>query len=112
MSDLMTRDPQAVLQALRDAGACQVDAKPPAQSCPAEQYCALSGGQTLCLRTLDQAATTGPGTAAGSTGTRAEVAQPATPAPVPRGITELEVLSVFVVFVAGITVGRYWPRRR
>jgi hypothetical protein len=98
MPDLITRDPDAVLQALRQAGACEPGSPAQTAACPAQSHCVLAGGQELCVRAVDSSVQTG-------------VTQP-TGTPEARPITELEVVSVFAVFIAGIAIGRYWPRSR
>lgn len=102
MPELIAKDPQAVLQALRDAESCMPGTpSPELAACPAQHYCALPGGGELCVYGLDRLA---------QTSTQAAVVEP--PVPEAREITGLEVVSVAAVFIAGIAVGRYWPRSR
>lgn len=100
MPEIFARQPDDVLQTLRKANACVPGTPAPAlATCPADRYCALPGGGALCVR--------GP---EGLAQTAAPGAPPVVPEP--REITGLEVLSVAVLFIAGIVVGRYWPRSR
>lgn len=99
MPELFTREPDAVLKTLRNANACQPGPPSPAlAACPQDRFCALPGGGELCVR--------------GPEGLTQAVVEQVPPKPEPREITGLEVLSVAVVFIVGIALGRYWPRAR
>ncbi|HVL76771.1 MAG TPA: hypothetical protein VM406_12210 [Noviherbaspirillum sp.] len=98
MTEVFTREPETVIKTLQDAGLCRAQA--PAREtadCPAAQSCLLADGAQLCVQGVQTAGT----------------AVPAAPAAnEAREITGMEVVSVAAVFIAGIALGRYWPRSR
>lgn len=121
MNELLAKDARATLEAFKQAGAVcgkadnatsRAEALPqaevnPATSCPREHFCTLPGGAEVCIYNLSQLPRM-------TQITREEVAQAVTPpvSPEVKGVSEMEILAVLSVFIAGIALGRYWPKKR
>jgi hypothetical protein len=107
MIELLTRNPDAALHALKESGGvCEGASQIPSSApCPQEQYCTLPGGVEVCVYGFGQMSQ--------MQLTREEIAHVvAQPAPEVRGISEMEILAVASVFIAGIVVGRNWHKAR
>jgi len=107
MPEQLTKHPEETLTILKSAGAKCGEGAPQKTltQCPADRFCALPGGE-ICVYGLAQAPQM---TQIAAT----ELVRAAAPEqPAPGDISAMETISVGAVFIAGILLGRFWPRAR
>lgn len=107
MPEQLTKHPDETLAILKSAGAKCGEGVPKKTltQCPTERFCALPGGE-ICVYGLAQAPQMTQTTAK-------ELAQAALPGQTPPGeISAMETIAVVSVLIAGIFLGRFWPRVR
>jgi hypothetical protein len=111
MPEQITKYPDVTLQVLNGAGAVCGRGAPQKilTQCPVERFCSLPSGE-LCIYGIDQipqmtqiklqelAAVVGPKADTHATGS--------------PEISAMEAMTVTAVFVAGVVLGRFWPRVR
>lgn len=111
MPEQITKHPDATLQLLKAAGAvCGQGAQQKVLTqCPKERFCALPTGE-VCIYGIDQIAQMTQIT----TQELAQVIAPHSQQATQKSteISTMEAVAVLAVFVAGIALGRYWPRAR
>lgn len=111
MPEQLTKHPDVTLQALKSAGATCSEGAPQKilTSCPKERFCSLPGGE-MCIYGLDQAAQMTQIKPAELTNAL-QIALPPEAA-ASKDISAMEAFAVGAVFIAGIALGRWWPRVR
>ena len=112
MPEQISKYPDVTLQVLKGAGAaCGVGAPQKILThCPKERFCSLPSGE-MCIYGIEQI----PQMTQIKPQEIAAVVTPATRGTAPQGATEisaLEGLTIGAVFIAGIALGRFWPRVR
>lgn len=111
MPEQITKHPEVTLKVLKDAGAICGEGAPQKilTQCPKERFCSLPSGE-ICIYGIDQIPQ--------MTQIKAqELAAVVAPQSVPREtgskeISPAEGIAVGAVFLAGIALGRFWPRVR
>lgn len=111
MPEQISKYPDVTLQVLKGAGAaCGVGAQQKILTqCPKERFCALPSGE-ICVYGIDQI----PQMTQIKLHELAEVVAPraAVRDAGMKEISALEVFTVGAVFIAGVALGRFWPRVR
>lgn len=111
MPEQITKHPDVTLKILKEAGAVCGKGAPQKilTQCPKERFCSLPSGE-MCIYGIEQISQ--------MTQIKAQelaaVVSPQIPqrdAP-PKEISAVEGLAVGAVFLAGIVLGRFWPRVR
>lgn len=111
MSEQVTKYLDTTRHALNSIGA-QCGQGLPQKSlkdCPKERFCAFPGGE-MCIYSADQLSQIMP--AGGQTLAVVTVSEGTPPAATPKEITAAEGFAVAAVFIAGIALGRFWPKVR
>jgi hypothetical protein len=108
MPEQITKYPDVTLKVLKEAGAVCGEGAPQKilKQCPKERFCALPSGE-LCIYGVGQIPQM-------TQITPQEIAAAVCPpgAGLPQEISAVEGLAVGAVLVAGVALGRYWPRVR
>lgn len=106
MPEQITKYPDVTLKVLKEAGASCGEGAPQKilTQCPKERFCALPSGE-MCIYGIEQI----PQMTQVKT---QEIAAVVGNAAAPADFSAMEVVAVSAVFVAGIFLGRFWPRVR
>lgn len=109
MPEQITKYPDATLKVLQDAGAVCGKGAPQKilTQCPKDRFCALPTGE-MCIYSIDQI----PQMTQIKTQELAAVVAPAQQSVAPKEISPAEGVAVGAVFIAGVLLGRFWPRVR
>ncbi|HJV73040.1 MAG TPA: hypothetical protein VJ654_02360 [Noviherbaspirillum sp.] len=102
MPEQITKHPEVTLKILREAGALCGEGAPQKilTQCPKERFCSLKSGE-MCIYGIEQIPQM----------TQIK-AQELAAVVAPKEISAAEGIAVGAVFVAGIALGRFWPRVR
>lgn len=111
MPEQITKHPDVTLKILKEAGAVCGEGAPQKilTQCPKERFCSLPSGE-MCIYGIEQI----PQMTQIKPQELAEVVAPQIPQKdvPPKEISAVEGLAVGAVFLAGIVLGRFWPRVR
>jgi hypothetical protein len=109
MPEQISKYPDVTLQVLKGAGAVCGEGAPQKilTQCPKDRFCSLPSGE-MCIYGIEQI----PQMTQIKLQEIAAVVTPATRNVATTEISTLEALTVGAVFIAGIVLGRFWPRVR